>query len=187
MTAPERPVTTSPIETFRNPAYLWLGWAYIALLFGMSGWMLTLNGEDRVLATSLALIFLAKSVVVYRAYVVARVEATPAGVRVVNPFATYELAWSEVAELSSVRHLVVHRTDGSHVTAWAVQAANAARMAGRRSRADVVADRLRELAATSGQHVSTLPPPADTRRSAVVYAAMWVAVAIVTLTVLVAT
>lgn len=106
-----------------------------------------------------------------------RVEASPAGVRVVNPFTTHELSWSEVEAFSSERYLVVHRSDGDVITAWAVQAANAARMAGRRSRADDVADRLRELAAAAGDRVVPVPPSADTRRAAIVYAAMWVVVA----------
>jgi hypothetical protein len=178
-------VTNGSIETFRNPSYPRIGWAFIVLLIAMAGWMLASAGDDLILAIVLASIWLAGSVVVYRAYVLARVEASPAGVRVVNPFATHELSWSEVERVSSERYLVVHRPDGSYVTAWAVQAANAVRMAGRRSRADDVADRLRELSAASGDRVGTMPPSADTRRSAIVYAALWVVVAAVLMVVLV--
>ncbi|WP_052668995.1 PH domain-containing protein [Nitriliruptor alkaliphilus] len=178
-------MTTGSIETFRNPSYPRIGWTFIVLLVAMAGWMPAAAGDELVLAVALSLIWLAGSAVVYRAYVVARVEASPAGVRVVNPFATHELSWPDIEQISSERYLMLHRADGSRVTAWAVQAANAARMAGRRSRADDVADRLRELGAASGGRVGAMPPAAGTRVSAIVYAAMWVVVAAVMLVVVV--
>lgn len=144
-------MTTGSTETFRNTAYPRLGWASIALLVGLSGWMLSLGSEVGWLAAGLALPFLAPIRLVHRAYVVARIEASPAGVRVINPFATHDLAWSEIERITSERFLILHRSEGNDVTVWAVQAANASRMTGRRSSADDVADRLRELGAASGQ------------------------------------
>jgi len=91
---------------------------------------------------------------VYRCYVAPRVVATDWGVRVVNPFGTIELRWWDIERFDAQPMLTIVRTDGTRVTAWAVQHALTARLVGRLSQGESVATALtRQLAAAK------LPPP----------------------------
>ena len=88
--------------------------------------------------------------IVRRCYLAPRVVVNDRGVRIVNPFGTTELRWREVARFESSPMLTVVRHDGTTVTAWAVQWAAPARLIGRTSAGDAVADALtRQLVAAT--------------------------------------
>lgn len=171
------------VETFRNPAYPKLGWVGAVFFLLAALVMVSIGGEDRVVATPLGVLFAVMSFAAYRAYVPTRVEASSAGIVVVNPLRTHELAWADVDRISSERFLALHRRDGTTLHCWAVQAANAARLSGRRSRADEVAERLRTIAAAAGTQVERTPTGTSSRRSAYVYAGLWIVTAVLLLTV----
>ena len=67
--------------------------------------------------------------------------------RVVNPFHTVEVGWTDVERFESRPMLTVVRCDGTTVTAWAVQHAATARLVGRTSQGESVTTALtRQLA-----------------------------------------
>lgn len=71
------------------------------------------------------------------------IAATESGVVVQNAFLHYKLAWSEIADIRGGYYgLRIVRTDGTSVTASAVQQPNIARWAGWRTRSDDVAGEL---------------------------------------------
>lgn len=81
------------------------------------------------------------------AYIRPRVVADDTGVTVVNPTRTVQLAWSQIERFHAGRllYIVPRGRDQRQVAAWAVQAANLARMLGRTSHADRVASDLNRL------------------------------------------
>ncbi|MFN8016660.1 MAG: PH domain-containing protein [Acidimicrobiales bacterium] len=152
-------------HTYRNAAYPILGTLGIVAVacFGI-GWALLAADPAAVpiLAGTAAIAW-----VTYRSYVRTRVVSSASGVTVHNPFSTVTLRWDEIDHFEA-RHMlvVVHRT-GERTVAWAVQAANAARMTGRRSFADDVASDLnRQMLDALGdaRSLEELPQPSAEER-----------------------
>lgn len=82
-------------------------------------------------------------VLAWRFVAVPFIAATESGVVVQNAFLRYTFAWSEIADVRGGYYgLRIVRTDGTSVSASAVQQPNIARWAGWRTRSDEVAGEL---------------------------------------------
>jgi len=128
--------------TYRSRTFATIGWSMVFLVALIVATILMAGPDPGVLW-------------VPRCYVAPRVVATDWGVKVVNPFGTTELRWWDIERFDAQPMLTIVRTDGSTVTAWAVQHAVTARLVGRTSQGESVATALtRQLAAAK------LPPPA---------------------------
>jgi hypothetical protein len=147
-------------RVFRNNTYPVLGWALIAspvALIAVSA--LSGAGPFAVLcAIPLAPVAAAAG---WFCYIVPRVVADEDGVTVFNPTQTHRLAWDQIDRFEAKDRLLVYPAghDAPPVKAWAVQAANIARMTGRVSHADNVAADLNALLA---QHTGRPAPIAPT-------------------------
>jgi len=132
---------------YRNKTYPVIGWAVVVLLgcviVGLAAYGQIASAVAAMLVSA-PLMWLA-----YRAYIRTAVEAGQAGIRVLNPFRTIRLRWDEIDRIGAEMKLTISTRDGGTVEAWAVQAANIARMTGRRSFADQVADDLNQQLAES--------------------------------------
>ena len=147
-------------RTYRNAAYPFLGGALIVGILALTASYVA-SPMSVVSKVVVVLGACAISWVVYRFYVRARVLSDASGIIVVNPFSTVILTWSEVTGCWADDRLIIERAMGDPIGAWAVQAANAARMLGRRSFADDVAEDLNRLkleyGSPPGEAVGTEP------------------------------
>lgn len=141
-------------RTFRNDAYPVLGWTFmIFALCCLSGaWAVRGNLDDGFIFVPLGILAV---MFCWRGYIRPRIIADVGGVTVVNVLSTHVVPWSDIERFQAFDLLTVFLRPerGGQLAVWAVQAANAARLTGRRSRADDVADELNALlhAATSGE------------------------------------
>lgn len=136
-------------RTYRNASYPLIGGASILVILGVTAWY-ALSPTSIVSRVAVALGGCVLSWVAYRFYIRTRVVSDSRGVTVVNPISTIVLTWSEIDRFSAGNQLVVLPAVGDPVAAWAVQAANGARMLGRRSFADDVAADLNRLKLAAG-------------------------------------
>jgi hypothetical protein len=132
---------------YRNRTYPVIGWAVVALLACVIVALAAFGQFIAAFAAALASVPL--TWLAYRAYIRTAVETGEAGILVLNPFRTIRLRWDEIDRISAGMKLMISTRDGGIVEAWAVQAANIARMTGRRSYADRVADELNQQLAES--------------------------------------
>jgi hypothetical protein len=127
-------------RVFRNSAYPILGWilvvGFVGLVIGVG---VGVPFTPRWAAVLVVPLFGVPAWIVYRAYIRSRVEANDNGITIVNPFRTVIVPWNQVDHVRADMRLVIVRRNGSSIRAWAVQAANAARMFKRKSFADDVA------------------------------------------------
>jgi len=79
---------------------------------------------------------------IYRAFIRARIKTSRDGVVIVNPGQTIRLSWDEIETIMVFTKLTFRCTDGREVTAWAVEPTNIARLLGRTTYADRVAEEL---------------------------------------------
>jgi hypothetical protein len=145
---------------YKNATYRWLGWVSIlvVVVFGLA-FAAAIASPWSVVPI---LVALPAIWIVYRSYVSAAVRANAGGIVIVNPTKTVRLGWDEISRIEALFKLRVTATDGRVVDAWAVQAANVARMTGRRSYADDVAEALNlRLAAMRGEAGLIAEPVSD--------------------------
>lgn len=140
--------TTGPTRrVFRNLTYPIIGWflvvggAVLAVLAALIGGAYAL-----VLGIVLGTLMVAAGWLVY---IRPRVVAEDSGVTVINPTRTVSIAWNQIARFDAHYRLSVITRGKSRppIRAWAVQAANAARMFGKTSHADRVAADLNAMLA----------------------------------------
>jgi hypothetical protein len=148
----------APELVYRSRAFAIVGWAMLAVVV----LAVVTVFIDRPSPAGLWLVCAvlggaALAWLVVRCYIAPRVVSSADGVRVVNPFKTTRIRWRDIERFEARPMLRVVRRDGTHVTAWAVQAATTSRLVGRTGLAEPVASALtRQLAATS---VPPPPPP----------------------------
>ena len=136
-----------PSRVFRNNTYPVIGWVLVAS-GAVMGALWLLLADDRTAQVVCPAFAWSVAVLGFLGYARPRVVAAEDGVTVVNPFRTVRLRWDEIERFEAGRQLHVVLRDGRGVVGvWSVQAANAARMLGRTSHADRVAEDLNRLAA----------------------------------------
>jgi hypothetical protein len=139
-------------RTFRNRTYPVMGWIFgtPACLVAVGLIVAAFVGTN-VTGAERAVLFVASAATagvtwfVFRTYALSRIVATGSGVIIVNPIRTTAIPWRDIEKFEAAGMLRVCKTDGSSVSVFAVQTANAARMAGRTSHADHVAGDLNRL------------------------------------------
>ncbi len=133
-------------RTFRNGAYPVLGWTsmLVALCCLSGAWAVRGNVDDGFIFVPLSILAV---LVCWRGYVRPRIVADVEGVTIVNVLTTHVVPWSDIERFQAFDLLTVFLLPerGGRIAVWAVQAANLARLAGRRSKADDVADELNAL------------------------------------------
>jgi hypothetical protein len=80
----------------------------------------------------------------YRAFIRARIKTSTDGVVIVNPGRTTRLSWDEIETITVFTKLTFRCTDGRELAAWAVEPTNIARLLGRTTYADRVAEELNQ-------------------------------------------
>ncbi|GAA1362049.1 hypothetical protein [Catellatospora chokoriensis] len=133
-------------RTFRNRAYPVLGWTFLFLGPGFlaCAWAVVGKADG-------AFLFVPSTIVIvlfcWRGYIRPRLVAGVEDVTVVRIWKTSVVPWLDIERFEAGHLLVVVRRPelGGPIGVWAVQAANLARMTGRRSQADDVADELNAL------------------------------------------
>ncbi len=142
--------------TYRSRTFAGIGWAMLLLVVLVVLTIVLAGPSPAALWLPVTILLGAVAAwLVYRCYVAPRVVVDDYGVKVVNPFTTTEVRWFDIERFDSRPMLTVVRTDGSSVTAWAIQHAMTAKLVGRASQGESVATALtRQLAAAK------LPPPA---------------------------
>lgn len=144
--------TASPLKkrVFRNTAYPILGWVLVVGFVGLTiGIGIGVPLSPRWGFGFVVALFGAPAWIVYRAYIRSRVEADESGITVLNPFRTLHIPWHKIEYIRAEMRLVIVRKGEAPVRAWAVQAANAARMFKMKSFADDVAKDLNVMLAKS--------------------------------------
>ena len=138
-------------RTYRNVSYPILGWFAIVVI--MTGGLL---GAIRPhYATTIRRILtvavpLAVSVILYRAYVRAKIVTHDQGVTVYNPFRTVAARWSDIEGFDMVTAILrIRLKTGDVIRAWAVQPAGLRHVATRGSRADEILNELGSMLASA--------------------------------------
>lgn len=131
-------------HTYRNVSYPILGWFAIVVIMtgGLLGAIAPHNATTirRILT---AVIPLAVSVLLYRAYVRAKIIVHDKGVLVCNPFRTLELPWSDIEGFDMATAILrVRLIKGGVIRVWAVQPAGIRHVVTRGSRADEILEEL---------------------------------------------
>lgn len=144
-------LTPSP-TTLRNAAYPVVGAALsgAAVIAGAVA-VVTVPASAWIVVPTAGLAVAAMIWVLFRMYVHPRVIAGPTGITVVNPFRSEFCGWDAVRSVTADHALRIELWDGRRVTAWAVQAANLARLLGRESSADRIARAIAELRPTEAR------------------------------------
>ena len=181
-------------QTYRNWSYPFLGWAGIAvvgtLAFAASiGVALDAPSPLAGLLSvvGVGLVGTALMWLLFRAYVRTAIVASDRGVEVHNPFRTVTVPWRDIDRFEAGACLRVILRDGTSLSVWAVQAANAARMTRRESFADQIAQRLSGRLAESPEAQDRPSDAAESttqrrralQRQAIMYALFWLALLVV--------
>jgi hypothetical protein len=102
----------------------------------------------------------------YRMVLYPKVTATDYGLTVKNPIRTYEIAWSEVVQMSpGIYGLFIWRTNGRRIMATAVEGKDGRFMRGAEPRPDQIVDEMNRLAevASGVPHSFRKRPPGPPR------------------------
>ena len=140
-----------PMNVYRNATYPVIGWLMVVACTGL---FLGIGFEvrPRWAIVIWGLLMGIPAWLSYRFFVHARVESDQRGITVINAFQTHFATWSAIEKVSADMKLDIQLTNGHHLRAFAVEAANGARMLGRRSVADDVAESLnQQLVASRGE------------------------------------
>ena len=144
-------------HTYRNVSYPILGWFAIAVV--MAGGLLGAIGPAhsatirRILTAAVPF---AMSVVLYRAYVRAKVVAHNDGITVYNPFRTVEVRWGDIDGFDMVTAILrVRLKTGDVIRAWAVQPAGLRHVVTRGSRADEILEELGAMLSSARRDTET--------------------------------
>jgi len=114
---------------------------------GAVAWVVLWAGADRTAGALVAVGGVATAVLLGRVGVRPRLEATVDGVLVHNPWSAVEIPWGDIrAATPGFDGIVIARRGAPPVVVWAVQKSNLSTWRGLRTRADVVAATLEELA-----------------------------------------
>jgi hypothetical protein len=159
------------------------GWTGVLVLTGFVLLLLRAALQPNVsVPAALAMVAMVAgaSIHVYRLSVHPRIWATVHGLLVRNPYSTIEVPWAEIKKLSpGYSGLCIQRSDGSEVTAWAVQKSNIANAAGHRTRADAVAEDIaRRAAQAQGNNPAQLGPTVEEQTARAHSTALFMVVAI---------
>jgi hypothetical protein len=131
-------------RTYRNVTYPILGVLAVAVLMGagLLGAIAPHNTATirRILTAAVPF---ALSVLIYRAYVRAKLVAREDGLTVCNPFRTLEIGWNDVEGFDMVTAILrIRLAAGDIVRVWAVQPAGIRHVMSRGSRADEILSEL---------------------------------------------
>ncbi len=132
---------------FRNPAFPFMGAALIAIFVAwLAGDGGTIFGDFPSEYSAVAIISCAiGSLFAWLGYFRSVVRAGPSGVVVLNFLGTRRISWNEIEGFRVEAQLVISLTGGTEVRCWAVQAARASLMTGRRSWVQDVIDELENM------------------------------------------
>jgi hypothetical protein len=136
---------------YRSRTFAVVGWAMLALVILAVGTVIV-DRPDPFGSWLVASVVIGGLVawLVVRCYIAPRVVTSGRGVRIVNPFRTTEVRWTDIERFESRPMLTVVRRDGSTVTAWAVQSGTTAGLVGRLGQSESVVKALtRQLAAAT--------------------------------------
>jgi hypothetical protein len=138
-------------RTYRNVTYPILGVIAVAVL--MTGGLLGAIAPHHATTTRrilTAAVPFVVSVLIYRAYVRAKLSAREDGLTVCNPFRTLELGWNDVEGFDMVTAILrIRLNTGDIIRVWAVQPAGIRHVMSRGSRVDTILDELGSMLSTA--------------------------------------
>ena len=138
-------------------SYPILGWFAIVVILtgGLLGAIRTHHATTIRRILTVAVPF-AVSVILYRAYVRAKIVAHDQGVTVYNPFRDVDVRWTDIDGFDMVTAILrIRLTTGDVVRAWAVQPAGLRHVVTRGSRADEILGELGSMLASAKREPET--------------------------------